>query len=46
MVDGNTRKLVQDSFAHVAPIAETAAAMFYERLFELDPSVKPCSCRT
>ena len=41
MVDDNTKQLVQDSFAQVAPIAETAAKMFYKRLFELDPSVKP-----
>ena len=43
MVDDNTntKRLVQDSFAQVAPIADAAAAMFYERLFELDPSVKP-----
>jgi hemoglobin-like flavoprotein len=33
--------LVQSSFAKVAPIADAAAAMFYERLFELDPSLKP-----
>lgn len=33
--------LVQDSFAKVAPIAETAAALFYQRLFELDPSLRP-----
>jgi len=33
--------LVQASFAKVAPIAETAAELFYTRLFELDPSVKP-----
>lgn len=32
-------KLVQESFAKVAPIAEAAAAMFYQRLFELDPSL-------
>ena len=30
-------KLVQDSFRQVAPIAETAAQLFYARLFELDP---------
>ena len=41
MVDDNTKQLVQDSFAQVAPIAETAAEIFYKRLFELDPSVKP-----
>jgi nitric oxide dioxygenase len=34
-------KLVQESFAKVAPIAETAASMFYERLFEIAPDVKP-----
>jgi len=32
--------LVQNSFAKVAPIAETAAALFYSRLFELDPSLR------
>ena len=34
-------KLVQDSFAKVAPIAEQAAALFYGRLFEIAPEVKP-----
>jgi hemoglobin-like flavoprotein len=34
-------KLVQESFELVAPIAEKAAELFYNRLFELDPSVKP-----
>jgi hemoglobin-like flavoprotein len=33
--------LVQDTFAKVAPIADDAAAMFYVRLFELDPSLRP-----
>jgi hemoglobin-like flavoprotein len=33
-------KLVQESFAKVAPISETAAVMFYDRLFEVAPSVK------
>ncbi len=32
--------LVQQSFAKVAPIAEAAAEMFYNRLFELDPTVR------
>ena len=31
--------LVQQSFAKVAPIADAAAAMFYQRLFELDPAL-------
>lgn len=33
-------KLVQDSFANVAPIAERAATIFYDRLFEVAPAVK------
>jgi hemoglobin-like flavoprotein len=33
-------KLVQESFAKVAPISETAAALFYNRLFEIAPQVK------
>jgi hemoglobin-like flavoprotein len=32
--------LVQESFRKVLPIAETAASMFYARLFELDPSLR------
>jgi len=32
--------LVQDSFEKVRPIAEVAAALFYERLFTLDPSLR------
>jgi nitric oxide dioxygenase len=34
-------KAIQESFAKVAPISEQAAAMFYARLFEIAPSVKP-----
>jgi hemoglobin-like flavoprotein len=34
-------KLIQDSFAKVAPISEQAAALFYGRLFEIAPEVKP-----
>ena len=33
-------RLVQDSFEKVAPIADTAADLFYGRLFELDPSLR------
>ena len=33
--------LVQTSFVLVMPIAETAATLFYQRLFELDPSLRP-----
>lgn len=34
-------KLVQNSWAKVVPISETAAELFYGKLFELDPSLKP-----
>ncbi|MDP3692762.1 globin family protein [Bradyrhizobium sp.] len=33
-------KLVQESFAKVVPISEAAAAIFYDRLFEVAPAVK------
>ncbi|ODS31013.1 MAG: hypothetical protein SCARUB_03867 [Candidatus Scalindua rubra] len=33
-------KLVQNSFEKVRPISETAAELFYKRLFELNPSFK------
>lgn len=34
-------RLVQSTFAQVEPIAETAADLFYTRLFALDPSLRP-----
>jgi nitric oxide dioxygenase len=34
-------KAVQESFAKVVPISEQAAALFYGRLFEIAPAVKP-----
>src|ERR1700736_2187019 len=33
-------KLVQQSFAKVVPISDTAAVLFYGRLFEVAPTVK------
>jgi hemoglobin-like flavoprotein len=33
-------KHVQDTFALVVPIAEKAAEIFYDKLFDLDPSLK------
>ena len=33
-------RLVQQSWAQVAPISDKAAALFYGRLFELDPDLK------
>jgi hemoglobin-like flavoprotein len=35
------KRLVQTSFEQVAPIAEVAAGLFYNRLFELDPALRP-----
>jgi hemoglobin-like flavoprotein len=34
------KSLVRESFAKVAPIAPAVAEMFYNRLFELDPSLR------
>ena len=34
-------RLVQESFPKVEPIADTAAELFYDRLFELDGDLKP-----
>src|SRR5271170_8140857 len=34
------KTLVQDSFKKVLPIRDTAAELFYARLFEIDPSLK------
>ncbi len=35
------KNLIQDSFAKVEPIAEQAAEIFYNKLFEFDPALKP-----
>lgn len=34
------KSVVRETFAQVAPIADEAAALFYGRLFELDPTLK------
>ncbi|GAB4401727.1 MAG: globin family protein [Anaerolineales bacterium] len=34
------KKLVQESWEKVVPIADTAADLFYSRLFEIDPELK------
>ena len=39
-MDANSIELVQSSFQKVEPIADQAAAMFYDRLFEIAPDVK------
>jgi hemoglobin-like flavoprotein len=38
---GEQKRLVKESFGRVEPIAATAADLFYARLFELDPSLRP-----
>lgn len=35
------KQLVRDSWAKVIPISDKAAGLFYDRLFELDPSLRP-----
>ncbi len=34
------KKLIQDTWKQVVPIANQAAAIFYQRLFEIDPSTR------
>jgi hemoglobin-like flavoprotein len=33
--------LVQESFKKIVPISDIAAALFYQKLFELDPALRP-----
>jgi hemoglobin-like flavoprotein len=40
-MDEKTITMLQSSFADVMAIRQEAAALFYERLFALDPSLKP-----
>ena len=35
------KQLVQQSFAQVVPIADIAAQLFYDRLFQLDATLRP-----
>ena len=35
------QELVRASFARIAPISDQAAAMFYGRLFAIDPDLRP-----
>jgi hemoglobin-like flavoprotein/uncharacterized protein YjiS (DUF1127 family) len=34
------KQLVQASWKHIVPIADAAASLFYQRLFEIDPSIR------
>jgi hemoglobin-like flavoprotein len=40
MLTDAQKVLVQDSFTAIVPIADDAAALFYRRLFEIDPSLR------
>ena len=40
MLTSSQAVLVQESFALIAPIGEDVAALFYARLFEIDPSLE------
>ena len=40
MLTPTQKTLVQDTFATIVPIADDAAALFYRRLFEIDPSLR------
>lgn len=35
------KQLIRNSWAQIVPMADQAAQMFYERLFEIDPSTRP-----
>ncbi len=41
MITEQQKILVQTSFKQVAPIADVAAELFYARLFEIDPALRP-----
>ena len=34
-------RIVQETWKRVAPIADRAAELFYDRLFEIDPTTRP-----
>jgi hemoglobin-like flavoprotein len=40
MLTSTQTALVQESFALIAPIGEEVAALFYQRLFEIDPLLR------
>ena len=40
MITPREVELVQRSFAQVVPIADAAAELFYDRLFEIDPGLR------
>jgi hemoglobin-like flavoprotein len=40
MLTAEQKRLVQETFATIAPIADDAASLFYRRLFDIDPSLQ------
>ena len=40
------QQLIRSTWGQVTPIADTAAQLFYERLFELDPTLRRLFSRT
>jgi methyl-accepting chemotaxis protein len=40
-MDQETKRLVQQSWRQVVPIADAAGQLFYKNLFEQDPSLQP-----
>jgi hemoglobin-like flavoprotein len=40
-MDEIQKELVRETFAKIAPISDTAASMFYDRLFALNPDLRP-----
>ena len=40
-MDEAQKELVRATFARIAPIADQAAEMFYDRLFAIDPNLPP-----
>jgi len=41
MITSKQKGLVQETFGLIEPIAPTAAFLFYQRLFDIDPTVRP-----
>jgi len=40
MLTSDQKRLVQETFTAIEPIADDAAALFYRRLFEIEPSLR------
>lgn len=40
-MNAQQRMLIKESWLQVTPIADQAASMFYDRLFEIDPALRP-----